>query len=258
MLLWILSDLHFELCRGWDLPVGHAQPQFDVLVVAGDLVTRMERGVELLRRCVIDRPVVYVAGNHEFYGCDIDRTVEKARQAAADTNVHVLQNDAVVINGVLFIGATFWTDFALYGNPELAMRRAADEMNDYRKIRKNGYTERLRPKDTLIRHLESRRFFAQAIREAQADRIVVVTHHGCVRETLRRGSEADILSSAYVSDCPDLLGSVNLWVYGHTHEGRDFTIGQTRIVSNAKGYGPWRLGGAWENPRFDPRYVIEI
>jgi hypothetical protein len=26
---------------------------------------------------VTDRPVLYIAGNHEFYGCDIDRTVEK-------------------------------------------------------------------------------------------------------------------------------------------------------------------------------------
>jgi hypothetical protein len=38
MLLWVVSDLHLELTRGWDLPSGGARPQFDLLVVAGDLM----------------------------------------------------------------------------------------------------------------------------------------------------------------------------------------------------------------------------
>jgi 3',5'-cyclic AMP phosphodiesterase CpdA len=65
--LWVMSDLHLELSRGWDLPTGDARPDFDVLVVAGDLVTRMERGVKWLLRRVKDRDVIYVAGNHEGY-----------------------------------------------------------------------------------------------------------------------------------------------------------------------------------------------
>ena len=80
VLLWILSDLHLELTRGWDLPSGDARPHFHILVIAGDLVPRMERGVKWLRERVPDRPVIYVAGNHEGYGCDIDRTIEKAMQ----------------------------------------------------------------------------------------------------------------------------------------------------------------------------------
>ncbi len=138
MLLWIVSDLHLELTRGWDLPLGNARPQFDVMVVAGDLIPRMERGVAWLRERVTDKPVIYVPGNHEFYGCDIDRTVEKARQAAVGTSIHILQNDAILIDHVLFAGATLWTDFELFGNRDHAMKRASEVMNDYRKIRKNG------------------------------------------------------------------------------------------------------------------------
>jgi predicted phosphodiesterase len=259
VLLWKVSDLHLELTRGWDLPLGEARPHFDVMVVAGDLIPRMERGVAWLLERVTDRPVIYVPGNHEFYGCDIDRTVEKARQAAAGTNIHILQNDAVVIDGVLFAGATLWTDFELFGNRDYAMMRAAGGMNDYRKIRKKAYLERLRPADTLARHLESRDFIKRVTREARADRRVVITHHGCVREAIKAGTEADVLSAAYTSDCSDLLESVDLWIYGHTHESRDFTVGRTRIVSNSKGYGPWAPREArWDNPRFDPNYVIEI
>ncbi|SIO54464.1 hypothetical protein SAMN05443247_07808 [Bradyrhizobium erythrophlei] len=41
MRLSILSDLHLELTRGWDLPAGGARPDFDVLIVAGDLIPKM-------------------------------------------------------------------------------------------------------------------------------------------------------------------------------------------------------------------------
>lgn len=259
MLIWILSDLHLELTRGWDLPPANARPQFDVMVIAGDLVTRMERGVAWLLERVRDRPVLYVPGNHEFYGCDIDKTVEKARHAAAGTNLHILQNDAVTIDGTLFAGATLWTDFELFGSREHAMSLAAEVMNDYRKIRNNSYLNRLRPADTVARHFESRAFIERVVRETRADRRVVITHCGCVRDAMKAGTETDLLSSAYTSDCSQLLEHVDLWIYGHTHESRDFTISGTRIVSNAKGYGPWLPRHVcWENPRFDPNYIIQI
>ena len=51
----------------------------------------------------------------------------------------------------------------------------------------------------------------------------------------------------------------DLWVYGHTHQSEDITIGHTRVVSNAKGYGPWvPQHRTWDNSRFDPNFVIEI
>jgi metallophosphoesterase superfamily enzyme len=96
-----------EQTRGWDLPRPDDRPHYDVLIIAGDLITRMERGVARLLERVTDRPVIYVGGNHEAYGTDIDRTIEKARVAAAGTNIHVLENDTVEIDGVTFIGATF-------------------------------------------------------------------------------------------------------------------------------------------------------
>ncbi len=123
---WILSDLHVELTKGWDLPAGDARPDFDVLVVAGDLIPRAVRRVRWLFARAADRPVIYVAGNHEYYGADIDRTIEKARAAAKGTNVHLLQHDSIVT----FAGATTWTDFAPFGEPQRAMAVAAERMHD--------------------------------------------------------------------------------------------------------------------------------
>ena len=111
MRLWLVSDLHVELTRGWDLPAGDARPEFDVLMVAGDLIPRAERGVRWLRERVPDRPVIYIMGNHEAYGIDMDRTVEKAKEAAEGTNVLVLEKETIRLGNVTFAGATMWTDF---------------------------------------------------------------------------------------------------------------------------------------------------
>ncbi|CEG10166.1 Calcineurin-like phosphoesterase [Afipia felis] len=256
MLLWVLSDLHLEATRRWDLPSGDARPHFDVLVMAGDLITRMERGVKWLSERVTDRPVIYVAGNHEAYGADLDRTIEKARAAAVGTNIHILQNDSVTIGGTIFLGATGWTDFNLFGNADRAMQVAGEVMNDYKKIRIKNYEYRLRPAHTLARHLETRAYFQRELSRQKILPRVVVTHMGFHTEAARRGFERDLISAAYTSDNP--IEGADLWVYGHTHESRDFRAGTTRVVSNAKGYGPWRAGDSWENPHFDPNLIVEI
>jgi predicted phosphodiesterase len=277
MLLWDLSDLHLELTRGWDLPSGDARPRFDVMVIAGDLIPRMERGVAWLLERVPDRPVIYVAGNHEAYGTDIDRTVEKARQAAAGTNVFVLQNQAIRLGNVTFAGATTWTDFNLFGDQRRAMAVAADKMNDFRKIRTERYLDRFRPQHALARHLESRAFFETEMRKPRPGPLIAISHHAphpgralLPIESAGRLSDDEILEAAYRSDLTSLMAPApdhgrgalrpaDVWIFGHTHESLDTTICSTRLVSNAKGYGPWLpKEPSWENPDFDPNYVIEI
>jgi hypothetical protein len=95
-----------------------------------------------------------------------------------------MQNDTVTISGITFIGATNWRDFDLFGDAEYAMAAAGETMNDYRKIRTRNYELRLRPKDTLKRHMESRDFIARELRKQ--GRHVVVTHHGPHPDAARR------------------------------------------------------------------------
>jgi predicted phosphodiesterase len=277
VLLWILSDLHLELTRGGDLPSGDARPRFDVMIVAGDLVPRMERGVKWLLERVPDRPVLYVAGNHEGYGCDVDRTVAKAKQAAEGSMVFVLQNETIQLGSITFAGATMWTDFELFGDQWRAMRVAGDRMNDFRKIRTARYANRFRPQHALARHMQSRSFLETEMRKPRGGPLVVVTHHAPIpghtfcRYQSERLSDEEILTAAYRSDLTSLMwpapleGGCNslqpadLWIYGHTHESEDVMIGHTRVVSNAKGYGPWApQHRAWDNSHFDPNFVIEV
>jgi Icc-related predicted phosphoesterase len=259
--LWVLSDLHLELTRGWDLPAVGNRPDFDVLVIAGDLISKAERGVAWILERVTDRPVIFICGNHEFYGCDIDRTVEKARALAAGTSVHVLQNDSVRIGDVTFIGATFWTDFNLFGDVDRAMVAAAEFMNDYKKIRVGRYVYRLRPSHTLRRHQESREFIANELRKPKVGQRVVVTHMAPHPSAIHSAFGEDLTSAAYASDCSDLMGmGVDAWIHGHTHATYDRRkVAGSRLVTNAKGYGPFPPKELTsDNKDFDPNFVIEI
>ena len=281
MRLWILSDLHVDLTRGWDLPSGDARPNFDALVVAGDLIPRMERGVRWLLERVPDKSVVYVPGNHEFYGIDIDRTVEKAMEAAEGTKVFVLQDRWIRLGDVTFAGTTLWTDFALFGDEHRAMTVAADWMNDFKKIRVGRYVKRFRPSHALLRHRKARAFLeSELMKRRGTGKLVVVTHHAPIPSRCHRlapldpGAELtddEVLAAAYRSDLTSLMWPApttdsqgymhpaDLWVHGHTHESEDITIGYTRIVSNAKGYGPWLpKHRTWDNPRFDLNFILEV
>lgn len=272
MRLWPVSDIHLELTRGWDLPSGDARPDFDVMIVAGDLIPGAERGVRWLLERVPDRPVIYVMGNHEAYGTDIDRTLEKAKTAALGTNVHVIENEAIQIGDVTFAGCTLWTDFAINGDAHRGMTVAGERMNDFRKIRTGRYVERFRPPHALARHRRSRAFLETELGRERTGPLVIVTHHAPIPEITEDpgGSGNDpTLDPAYRSDlralmspAPDDGGGTSrpadLWIYGHTHESFDAVIGETRVISNSKGYGPWPGQRSWDNANFDDKFVVEI
>jgi Icc-related predicted phosphoesterase len=246
----------------WDIPAD--RPQFDVLVVAGDLITRAERGVRWLRDRFPASHVIYVLGNHERYGTDAVATLDKARLAAEGSSVHVLENDSVEIGGVEFLGATFWTDFALLGDATVgdAMRAAEDRMNDYRTIRIDGYARKLRAADTLGAHRASVAFIRERCARDPARRRVIVTHHSVDPLAIPLVLRNDLLGAGYSSRLLDLVEELHpdCWLSGHIHQSSDRLVGRTRLISNAKGYGPFsnRDGGIWQNPRFDPRFTFAL
>ena len=263
--VWALSDLHLDATRGWDLPPPGARPDSDVLVVAGDTMPGFARGVRWIAERVTDRPVIMVAGNHESFGRDIDREIEKGREAARGTNVTVLHDDGCIVGDVAFVGATFWADFELYGTREASMAAAADQLNDFRRIRVHGYSQRLRPHHTLARHRSSRTAIELGLLlNADCRRRVVVTHHpihayGSRSRPALSGDAKDLLAPAYMSDCSAMFAlGVDAAIAGHTHVSLDLTVGTTRLIQNPKGYGPWSPGERWENPDFDVNFTFDI
>ena len=131
MKLHILSDLHIEF-EGFSPPETSA----DVVVLAGDICVGAA-GIEWAARQFPDVPVIYVPGNHEYYGFDIGSADEWCSTAPA--NIHVLSNNVLELDGVRFLGATLWTDFKLYGEGEAWYSRQTAKalLEDFKSIR-NG------------------------------------------------------------------------------------------------------------------------
>ena len=74
--------------------------------------------------------LLYVLGNHEWYGSEIDPArLEFARQCR-DHGAELLDPRVVDVDDVRFVGATLWTDFRLDPTP-LAEARAYREVGTY-------------------------------------------------------------------------------------------------------------------------------
>ena len=102
MKLLVLSDLHVEYASFE--PDTNATKAADVVVLAGDIHKGAD-GIEWARETFPDKAIIYVAGNHEFYGQHWDAHLEHLRRKATIHDIHFLENDAVTIEGVRFLGA---------------------------------------------------------------------------------------------------------------------------------------------------------
>ncbi len=244
MRLHILSDLHLEF-QPWDPPDVEA----DLTILAGD--THLgERGVRWAQTRLADRKVLYILGNHEFYQHAAPKLIDKLRDISAGSNVTVLENEAVVLDGVAFLGAVLWTDFELLGKPVAAELAAETGMNDYRMIRVSPSYRRLRPSDTRRLHAASVAWLRRECEKRRGEKLVIITHHAPSARSL---TIMDNLSPCFASNLDSLIAESDaaIWVHGHTHLSADYFVGNTRVISNQRGY-------PHEDNRFAPDMVVEV
>ncbi len=254
MKLHILSDLHLSV-EAMERPRTDA----DVVILAGDIHRPPEAVAWALG---FDKPVLYVAGNHEFYGGSIRETTRELSRLCEGTRVHVLDNASRVVGGVRFLGTTLWTDFGLYGDGERqvqAMAEAQRFIRDFIRIRIDASpgSAALTPQDTVDLFIRNAAWLREELATPHPGPTVVITHHAPSPRSIHPRFADSLLNACFVSEAEDLLdGSrVNLWIHGHTHDSFDYRCNGTRVVCNPRGYA---RGGVNENAAFDPLLTIEI
>jgi len=229
MKLHILSDLHLEFAD-FSKPTVEA----DMAILAGDIHLK-GRGVSWASYAFTS-PVIYVMGNHEHYGGNLDRTHQKLVSAASG-HVHVLENQSLSVDNVQFLCATAWTDFSATGNRSAAVLSAREVVTDFRTIRTGPQFRRIRPEDLAERNRVTKAWLTSRLSEPFSGKRVVVTHHAPLMRFVRSDKGDPHARAADGNNWDDLLFyDVDLWVFGHTHEAVDQWIGKTRFVSNPKGY----------------------
>ncbi|MBC3932604.1 metallophosphoesterase [Undibacterium curvum] len=254
-----LSDLHLELWKEFAPKIDITISRPDVVILAGDIHTGA-KAVEWAHQTFADIPVLYVHGNHEAYGKNLDDIqVEIAEACKAIGHVHFLNEGELIVDGVRFLGATMWTDFCLFGadTKQAAMREAEAVMMDYKRIRlANAGYRKLRAADTAKMHAEQKHWLKAKLAEAFSGKTVVVTHMALSRLSVAERYADDPVSAAYASNLDDLAMQADLWIHGHMHDSFDYQIGECRVVCNPCGY--MTRGGGTENGSFDPNLVIAI
>lgn len=250
MKLNILSDLH--LSQG-ELPIPESDA--DLVILAGD-IARPARAIAWATR--IPQPVLYVAGNHEFYGGTIEGTAAELKRLSAGTNVRVLDCGEALIGGVRFLGATLWTDFMLAGEGEArqaAIREAQRFMRDFSVVRMGEAP--FTPQASAGLFARHAAWLAARLAEPYSGPTVVITHHAPSRKSIHPRFEGSPLNACFVSDAERLLDGrrAQLWIHGHTHDSFDYAVNGTRVLCNPRGYA---RDGVNENPSFDAGLTVAI
>ncbi len=241
--LLVLSDLHLEWHRdeGQSFIKSLDTKDVDVLVLAGDIdcAPRLEATFEVL--CARFPQVVWVMGNHEFYGYNPVQALGFANRAARRFgNLHWLNDSTVTLGGVRFLGCTLW-----FPKPSASAFKGG--YNDYFQIK--GFEPWV-----YDEHRASIRFLSRELRAGD----VLVTHFMPLRESIHEAYRGHPLNCFfYAGKEADKLvreSGAQLVVHGHTHCSFDYRLPKgTRVVCNPFGYVRHE-----ENSGFNEGKIVEV
>jgi predicted phosphodiesterase len=239
MKIQLLSDIHVEFWKENQVERLEAliRPA-DVLVAAGDINvgrTNTIKTLNILAQHYTD--VLYCPGNHEYYGGlelkGFDNHNKFGRKLWG--NVHMLNPGSIEIGNVQFHGATLWTDF---GNDVLVEQMYNKYIQDYRRI-PDG-------KAANIKYINKHHagYFKMAYENRdRAKKQVFFSHFGPAYEAIsERWKNVDqassLLNKYFYNDLGSWIGSLDdaIWLFGHTHDAVDVTVGQVRCLARPVGY----------------------
>ncbi len=270
MKIGLVSDLHLDISGYQELPGG------DVLIIAGDACEARTLRKEFHSTKLLDRTpgsfpchdffeyevskykkVFYVVGNHEHYGGKFWKTIPELRRMMPG-NVTILDDQCEEYEGVLFVGATLWTD--LNKGDGWTMAAIQNYMNDYNAITYHypqyGSYHKMRPRDTVNMHIQSKRYIEEKVQEHADKPVVVITHMAPSSLSVHERFKGEWSNAAYYSDLSNLIldnTNIKVWVHGHMHDPSSYEIGDCRVLANPRGYVPYEAGNG-----FDPAFTFEV
>lgn len=255
-----MSDLHLEFAS-LEIPL----PEGDVLVLAGDITvahyladnkndSRSRSFKKSFNRLLDEanskfRQVFYLTGNHEYYGSSFDQAHENLENIIKNRAVF-FNNTTQVIDNVVFVGGTLWTDMNRRNPTD--MYQVQYGMNDFRLI------QEFSAEKAANLHDDTLAYFSKMIALHPEKKVVVLTHHAPHSLGLNAShTTTSRINHGYYSDLTDWIldrPNIKYWVHGHTHIITEYDIGQTKVVSNARGY----VGYEYASKYFKPDKFFEI
>jgi predicted phosphodiesterase len=241
MKIQVLSDLHIP-----HSPFIIPKMESDAIVLAGDIHTGYyDTMLYLLEiRRIHQKPIIFVPGNHEFYGCNYIKEYNKW-QNTEERNIHILNvNTHFDFMNHRFIGDTLWSDVSRNPIKEIIIKNT---INDFKVI---DYFD----VETCTHIYKCNKvILLDAIKKSPLP-VITITHHAPSYRSIADKYKPSDLSAAFATPLDatiDQFDNLKLWLHGHTHNSSDYHIGKTRILCNPKGYNN-------ENADFNPNLLIDI
>lgn len=240
MKIGITSDIHLEVENLYLMN----EEDTDVLILGGDILTNKSFNIKFLARCADEfKHVIYIAGNHEFYYDNINKTIDRIRdECSKHSNLYFLNDETKIIDDVVFIGSTLWTD--CNKSDPITLQALKGMLNDFRCITDDSGP--FLPKDSVELHNKSLGYIKEVLINNHDKKCVVVTHHSpSFKSCNPKYSNDTLMNGGFHSDLSEFIldhPQIKLWTHGHTHDPFDYMIGDTRIVCNPRGYVPYERG----------------
>ena len=255
MNIQLLSDLHLESNPHF---VPQPAPDADVLVLAGDIgsyqtessLTRLgiaEFG--LGRFANWPCPVVFVPGNHEYDGQEMDTAHARLQEVCQRLGLIWLEREVALIQGVRLVGCTLWTDFdalttsravtsPVTVGQQLVARDKAFRAANHALKRHHALRAGQPVMAEAIRGLglQSQAWLRQTLAIPTHVKPVVVTHFAPSLRSADPRYGVNPGTAGFCNALDDLLPQAQLWLHGHLHCPVDYTAGGCRVVANPLGY----------------------
>lgn len=256
MKIQIKSDTHNEYSHNTtkslvpdENDVRYVNPEADVVILAGDISESeiAETIVDQYANC--GKPVLYVAGNHDYWYADIEEAKAKRKKLFEGTNITELDRDFKIIDNVVFAGATLWSNLAKPVHANLAERTA-----DFKRIK--GMT----PERWHNLHLSHLDYFESICMYPDFTKMkkVLISHYLPSKKSTPDRFKGEMINCIFSSNCEHVMhldeeNAPVVWFHGHTHDSFDYVEGKTRVICNPYGYHGYET-----NPNYKPNLLIEI
>ena len=203
MRILILSDLHLEVRQ-----ISLREVAADLVVLAGDIDTGAA-GIEWAKR-TFRVPVLYVAGNHEYYDGEFNQVQRALRDAAAGSHVTVLDCQALIRNSIRFLGCSLWTDYSLptpEGRDDV-IERSRRFNPDHRCIRMEEHA--FSPEDAIALCRRHRSWLEARLAEPFGGATVVITHFAPHRGSIASQFLNHPANPGFIVDLDEFMGRADL------------------------------------------------
>ena len=257
LVVQIVSDLHAEFIHPRDYVKSRLYSSIvscpaDILIVPGDLGNyktirdNLKDLIDSIKESEYpDKPVIYVPGNHEYYGGNKDMLDPKLMELDIP-NLHILMERAVSVKGITFLGSTGWWDESGYKiTPD-----CLNGMNDFYRI-----GDIRRNENGITWGRKAYAFFKNHLEQLKGQKVICVSHNGPSLASIPNRFMGSPLNACFSNDWHHLMKDYRplIWAHGHTHDSFDYIVNYTRVVCNPFGYFDMET-----NKQYNPWKIVEV